>query len=49
MLNNYKKYENCLTNGLNNLENYLIKLKENPILEENFEWSTTTYSNYGLL
>ena len=25
ILNNYKKYENCLTNELNNLENYLIK------------------------
>jgi hypothetical protein len=47
ILNNYKKYEKCLINGLNNLENYLIKLKENPISrEDNFEWSTVTYSNY---
>ncbi len=47
ILNNYKKYEKCLINGLNNLENYIIKLKENPISrEDNFEWSTVTYSNY---
>ncbi len=47
ILNNYKKYEKCLINGLNNLENYLIKLKENPISsEDNFEWSTVTYSKY---
>ena len=47
ILNNYKIYEKCLINGLNNLENYIIKLKENPISrEDNFEWSTVTYSKY---
>ena len=37
MLNDYKIYEKYLTNGINNLENYIIKLKTNPFYD--FEFS----------
>ena len=36
ILNNYKIYEKYLTNGLNNLENYIIKLKKNPFYDFKF-------------
>ena len=36
MLNDYKIYEKYLTNGINNLENYIIKLKTNPFYDFKF-------------
>jgi len=37
MLNDYKIYEKYLTNGINNLENYIIKLKTNHFMVLNFQ------------
>ena len=47
IINIYNKYDNILINLLNNIENKIKKLlKETIFLEQNFEWSTKTYSNY---